>query len=87
MATVVKLPKMGPNMEEGQIVQWLVDVGEPVKKGQPLFEMMTDKTTIEVESTMDGYLLKTLVELDEDYDIGTPICIIGEKDEPADGLV
>ncbi|MHB1315136.1 MAG: biotin/lipoyl-containing protein [Christensenellales bacterium] len=87
MATVVKLPKLGPNMEEGQIVQWLVNIGDPVKKGQPLFEMMTDKTTIEVESTMDGYLLKTLVECDEDYDIGTPICIIGEKGENAEGLV
>lgn len=87
MATVVNLPKLGVNMEEGQIVQWLVEVGAPVKKGQPLFEMMTDKTSIEIDSTMDGFLLKTLVETDEDYPVGTPICIIGEEGEDVEGLV
>ncbi len=87
MATVVKLPKLGVNMEEGQIVEWRKAEGEPIEKGEILFEMTTDKTTIEIESTVTGTLLKILVECDEDYDCGTPICVIGEPGEDITGLV
>ena len=86
MATVVKLPKLGVNMEEGQIVEWRKEVGEKIEKGEILFEMTTDKTTMEIESTVSGTLLKVLVECDEDYDCGTPICIIGEPGEDISGL-
>ena len=47
MAHVVKMPKMGEAMEEGQIVSWLVEEGGAVTKGEPLFELMTDKSTME----------------------------------------
>ncbi len=87
MATVVKLPKLGVNMEEGQIVEWRKQEGETVEKGEILFEMTTDKTTMEMESTVSGTVLKILVECDEDYDCGTPICIIGEPGEDISGLV
>ena len=87
MATVVKMPKMGVNMEESQIVEWAKQEGEKVEKGEVLFEMATDKTTMEVESTVSGTVLKILVETDEDYDCGTPICIIGEEGEDISGLV
>ncbi|MBQ4061556.1 MAG: hypothetical protein IJD14_01730 [Christensenellaceae bacterium] len=87
MASVVKLPKLGVNMEEGQIVEWKKEVGETIEKGEVLFEMTTDKTTMEIESTESGTLLKILVECDEDYDCGTPICIIGEPGEDISGLV
>lgn len=87
MATVVKLPKLGVNMEEGQIVEWKKAEGETIEKGEVLFEMTTDKTVMEIESTVTGTLLKILVECDEDYDCGTPICVIGEPGEDISGLV
>ena len=87
MATILKMPKLGVNMEEGQIVRWIVSEGGIVEKGKPLFEMTTDKTTIEIDATENGVLLKTLVELDEDYACGTPIAIIGSQGEDISKLL
>ena len=47
MAKVIVMPKMGEAMEEGQITEWLVKEGDKVAKNQSLFELMTDKTTME----------------------------------------
>ena len=87
MAQVVNMPKMGEAMEEGQIVSWLVEEGGEVTKGEPLFELMTDKSTMEFPAPATGVLLKTLVDLEEDYDCGTPVCIIGEAGEDISGLL
>ena len=87
MAKVVNMPKMGEAMEEGQIVSWMAEEGEEVVKGEPLFELMTDKSTMEFPCPESGVLLKILVECDEDYDCGTPICIIGAADEDISDLL
>src|SRR6266705_2762061 len=50
MATEVILPRLGQGMESGTIVRWLKSEGEPVEKGEPLFELDTDKVTQEVEA-------------------------------------
>lgn len=78
MARVIVMPKMGEAMEEGQVTEWLIKEGESVEKNQPLFELMTDKTTMEFPAPEDGTLLKILVECDEDYPCGTPIAILGQ---------
>ena len=62
MAEVVIMPKLGFNMDEGQLVKWHKQVGETVKKGEVLFEINTDKTTMPVEATEDGTLLKIILE-------------------------
>ena len=54
MADIIIMPKLGYNMDEGQLVKWCKNVGEAVKKGEVLFEMNTDKTTMPVEATADG---------------------------------
>lgn len=87
MARVIVMPKMGEAMEEGQVTNWLFQEGDKVEKNQPLFELMTDKTTMEFPCPEDGTLLKILVECDEDYPCGTPIAIIGEPGEDISGLV
>ena len=61
MAEVICMPKLGFNMDEGQLVRWCKAVGEEVKKGEVLFEINTDKTTMPVEATGDGVLLKTML--------------------------
>ena len=85
MAKVVNMPKMGEAMEEGQKISLLKE-GE-IEKGEPLFELMTDKSTMEFPCPQSGTLLKILVECEEDYDCGTPICIIGEECEDISGLL
>ena len=49
MAEVIIMPKLGFNMDEGQLVKWCKKEGEAVKKGEVLFEINTDKTTMPVE--------------------------------------
>ncbi len=61
MASEVKLPRLGQGMEAGTIVKWLKSEGEPVEKGEPLYELDTDKVTQEVESDFAGTLLKIAI--------------------------
>ena len=61
MATEVKLPRLGQGMESGTIVKWLKSEGDPVEKGEPLYELDTDKVTQEVEAEASGVLLKIAV--------------------------
>ncbi|HYO41789.1 MAG TPA: biotin/lipoyl-containing protein [Candidatus Limnocylindrales bacterium] len=56
MATLFAMPKLGMNMEEGVLVGWLVPEGSEVRTGQPILEIETDKTTVELEATADGVL-------------------------------
>ena len=87
MAKVIVMPKMGEAMEEGQITEWLVKEGDKVAKTQSLFELMTDKTTMEFPCPEDATVLKIMGEVEEDYPCGTPIAIIGEPGEDISGLV
>jgi pyruvate dehydrogenase E2 component (dihydrolipoamide acetyltransferase) len=67
-------------MEAGTIVRWLVAEGDEVKKGQPLFELDTDKVTQEVEAEASGVLLKIVVPEGE-VPVGTAIAYVGEAGE------
>ena len=58
MATEVKLPRLGQGMESGTIVRWLKREGDTVARGEPLYELDTDKVTQEVEAEVDGVLLR-----------------------------
>ncbi|HEV3403814.1 MAG TPA: dihydrolipoamide acetyltransferase family protein [Gaiellaceae bacterium] len=80
MATEVKLPRLGQGMEAGTIVKWLKSEGEPVAKGEPLYELDTDKVTQEVEAETDGVLLKIAVASGEAA-VGTTIAVIGNEGE------
>jgi len=80
VATEVKLPRLGQGMESGTIVKWLKSEGEPVEKGEPLYELDTDKVTQEVEAEATGVLLKIAVTEGE-VPVGRTIGFIGAKDE------
>jgi pyruvate dehydrogenase E2 component (dihydrolipoamide acetyltransferase) len=86
MASEVKLPRLGQGMESGTIVRWLKTEGEAVSKGEPLYELDTDKVTQEVEAESDGVLLKIVVA-DGEVDVGTTVGIIGAQDEDVSALV
>ncbi|MCI8991959.1 MAG: 2-oxo acid dehydrogenase subunit E2 [Eubacterium sp.] len=87
MAEVICMPKLGFNMDEGQLVRWCKAVGEEIKKGEVLFEINTDKTTMPVEATADGVLLKTMLEENEFAEVFTPIAVVGEAGEDADAAL
>ncbi|KUO63032.1 MAG: hypothetical protein APF84_10925 [Gracilibacter sp. BRH_c7a] len=81
MANLVLMPKLGFNMETGQIVQWHKKEGELINKGDVLVEISTDKTVMEIESTCDGTVRKLLAPEGETVPVILPIAIIGEADE------
>jgi pyruvate dehydrogenase E2 component (dihydrolipoamide acetyltransferase) len=80
MATEVKLPRLGQGMEAGTIVKWLKSEGEQVAKGEPLYELDTDKVTQEVEAEASGVLIKIAVSEGE-VEVGKTIAFIGEEGE------
>jgi pyruvate dehydrogenase E2 component (dihydrolipoyllysine-residue acetyltransferase) len=80
MATEIKLPRLGQGMESGTIVKWLKSEGEKVEKGEPLYELDTDKVTQEVEADASGVLLKIAIAEGE-VEVGKTIAVIGEQGE------
>jgi pyruvate dehydrogenase E2 component (dihydrolipoamide acetyltransferase) len=86
MATEVKLPRLGQGMEAGTIVKWLKSEGEPVEKGEPLYELDTDKVTQEVEAEASGVLLKIAIAEGE-VEVGKTIAFIGEEGEKVEAPV
>jgi pyruvate dehydrogenase E2 component (dihydrolipoamide acetyltransferase) len=80
VATEIKLPRLGQGMESGTIVKWLKAEGESVEKGEPLYELDTDKVTQEVEADASGVLLKIAVPEGE-VSVGSTIAVIGEQGE------
>ena len=86
MAVEVKLPRLGQGMESGTIVRWLKAEGDTVSKGEPLYELDTDKVTQEVEAESEGVLLKIVVS-DGEVDVGTTVGVIGTQDEDVSELL
>jgi pyruvate dehydrogenase E2 component (dihydrolipoyllysine-residue acetyltransferase) len=80
VATEVKLPRLGQGMESGTIVRWLKAEGDKVEKGEPLYELDTEKVTQEVEAEASGVLLKIAVPEGE-VEVGRTVAVIGEEGE------
>ena len=77
------LPKLGLTMDEGRIVAWHKREGEAVARGDVLFEVETDKATMEVESATAGILRKILYDADATAPVATVIALITDTaDEP-----
>ena len=60
MATEIIMPKLGVDMQEGQIIEWKKKEGDEVKEGEILLEIMSDKTNMELEAEATGTLIKIL---------------------------
>jgi len=80
VASQVTLPRLGQGMESGTIVRWLKAEGDEVAKGEPLYELDTDKVTQEVEADVGGVLLRILVQEGE-VPVGRAVAVIGEPGE------
>ena len=83
MATEVIMPKAGIDMTEGQIIKWNKKEGEKVEEGEILLEIMTDKTSMELEAEESGYLIKIVKGDGETVPVTEIIGYIGAEGEVA----
>jgi len=81
MATEIVMPRMGLTMETGRIINWLKQEGQPVKAGEPLLEIETDKATVEIESLDSGVLGKIIAGIDAEIPVGAVIGYLLEDGE------
>ncbi|WP_288181557.1 FAD-dependent oxidoreductase, partial [uncultured Oscillibacter sp.] len=81
MATEIKMPQLGLTMEEGTVERWLKAEGDPVKAGEPLLEITTDKLTNEVAAETDGVLLKIVAQEGADVPVKGLLGYIGRPGE------
>jgi pyruvate dehydrogenase E2 component (dihydrolipoamide acetyltransferase) len=84
MAELITMPKLGFDMAEGKLGEWIKKVGDAVTQGETVLLVETDKASVEVPAFRSGVLLKILVEAGESVPIGTPIAVIGEAGETAE---
>jgi pyruvate dehydrogenase E2 component (dihydrolipoamide acetyltransferase) len=87
MASRVVMPKLSDTMEEGRILRWLKQEGDPVETGQTLAEVETDKATVEMEAYTNGVLRKLVASPGETVKVGALIAVIGGKDEDIAALL
>jgi len=81
MAEIIVMPKLGLLMEKGTLSAWKVKEGDPVRIGDVIAEITTEKITYELESETDGVLLRIILEEDEEVPVGDPIAVIGHPGE------
>jgi len=87
MAEVILMPRLSDTMTEGVIAAWHKKVGDPVKKGDVLAEIETDKATMELESYKDGTLLHIGADQGSKLQVNDLLAIIGQKGEDISGLL
>ena len=78
MAYEFKLPDLGEGLTEGEIARWLVSEGQEIAEDDPLVEVQTDKTTVEIPSPAGGKVARILVAEGEIVPVGTVLVVIGE---------
>ncbi len=81
MGNFVTMPKLGMTMTDGKIMKWLKNEGDKIEKGDYIFEVETDKTSLEVDCLYDGVLLKKYYDEGETVVCNEPMAYIGEAGE------
>ena len=86
MPKEILMPELAESVVEGEILRWLVEEGDYLKKDQPFVEVMTDKVTVELPSPYEGVLLKKLAKEGEVVKVHAPIALIAEPGEAVEGV-
>src|SRR5205085_12182959 len=86
MAEVILMPRLSDTMTEGVIAAWHKKIGDPVKKGELLAEIETDKATMELESYKEGTLLHIGGDKGAKIQVDELLAIIGKSGEDISGL-
>ncbi len=85
MRVEMTIPDLSTTGGTVRVIQWLVEPGQAVKRGQAILEVETDKSTMEVESYLSGVLLEVLAEPDTDVEVGQAIAVIETEEDAAPG--
>src|SRR5205807_5860264 len=80
-----KLPDLGEGLTEGEIARWLVTEGQEIAEDDPLVEIQTDKTTVEIPSPAGGTVARILAAEGDVVPVGSVIVVIGDGDGDGDG--
>ena len=80
MRVDVTMPNLGYDMESGRVQAWLKSVGDAVKRGEPIAEIETDKTTVEMEALASGTLVEIVCEAGSEAPVGAVIGILETDD-------
>ena len=81
MAFEIRMPKMGLTMSTAQVGRWLKKEGDPIKRGEPVVEVMTDKLTNKLEAGADGLLLRISAKEGDSLEAGGLLGFIGQPGE------
>lgn len=76
MRVVVKLPRIGMQMEEATIVRYCRQPGESFRAGEALYEIETEKVNNEIEATADGVMVEHSVGEGDIVAVGDPVCVV-----------
>src|SRR4051812_42768840 len=87
MAKILDMPKLSPTMEEGVLLAWHKNEGDPVNVDDILAEVETDKATMEFRAFDKGTLLKLLVPAGANVKLGQAVAILGDAGEDVSALV
>ena len=79
MFTKISMPSLSPTMEEGKIVSWIKKLNDEIESGEVLFEVETDKATMEYEAPDDGYLVKIICEVGQTVSVNSLVAVISES--------
>src|SRR6202008_4525385 len=79
MPTDVVMPQMGESIAEGTIVRWIKKIGDAVERGEPLFEISTDKVDAEIPSPVAGVVTEIRAEEGVTVPVNTVVAVIGES--------
>src|SRR4051794_13683495 len=85
MPTNVVMEALSPTMEEGRLVEWKKQEGEPVAVGDVLAEVETDKAVMELVARTSGTMLKHIVEAGATVPVAEPVAVIGEPGDDVSG--
>jgi pyruvate dehydrogenase E2 component (dihydrolipoamide acetyltransferase) len=84
----IVLARQGQTMEQGTVVRWLVDLGQPMTVGAELYEIETEKTIVPIEATRPGRLVRIVAEPGDTVAVGALLAVAAEPDEnPTDEAI
>src|SRR5688572_28294552 len=86
MPKQIRMPKLSDTMEEGRLIAWRKKVGDPVKRGEVLAEIETDKADMEFESYTEGVVAQIVVEAGATVPVGTLIAVLRLPGESEDAV-
>ncbi len=81
------MPRLDPGMQSGRIIEWLKKEGDRVNQDEPVVRVEGEKTTFEVNSPGSGTVRKLLFEPGADVQVGQPMALVGEPNEPLPSVI